>query len=58
MRCSARGVLVGNLDGAHSVTASVIPKANPQLGTFFWLGGKLPFLLWFVFEPHTPAVTD
>ena len=57
MRCSARGVLVGNLDGAHSVTASVIPKANPQLGAFFWfVVGKLPFLLWFGSEPHTPVM--
>ena len=42
MRCSAARLLVGDLDGAVSVTASVIAKANPQPGSFFWLVvGKL-----------------
>ena len=56
MRCSAGCLLVGDLDGALSVTASVIPKANPQRGPFFWLVGKLSFLLWFDFEPHTSVM--
>ena len=57
MRCSAGGLLFGNLDGALSVTASVIPKANPQLGAFFWrVVGKLPVLLCFGFEPHTSVM--
>ena len=42
MRCSAARLLVGDLDGAVSVTASVIAKANPQPGSFFGLVvGKL-----------------
>ena len=57
MRCCAGGLLVGNFDVAIGVTTFVTLKANPQLGALFLLVvGKLPFLLWFDFDLHTPVM--